>query len=480
MAGTRAPVLHFVGGVGTVTGSKTILDTADGRLLVDAGLFQGRKRLRLANWSPFPVPPSSIDAVVVTHAHVDHCGYLPRLVRQGFTGPVWCTEGTADLLRIVLPDAAHLQEEEAAYANRRGYSKHDPAKPLYTGQDAVAALSLVREVDYGEAQGVLPGVDVTWHRAGHILGAAWVRLRLGGADVVLSGDLGRQEHPLLRPPDPIGPADVIVVESTYGDEVHDRPDAEATIARVVRDTAARGGVVVVPAFAVDRTEVVLWHLDRLVGRGEVPDVPVVVDSPMALRALDAYRDAAWDRSPEIRPELAGRSLFASLRLEESRTADESRALNRRRGPLVIVSASGMATGGRVVHHLANTLGDPRNAVLLVGFQAPGTRGDRLLRGETTLKMFGQYHPVRAEVVSVELSAHADQRELVAWLATADDPHLVLVNHGEEDAAATLAALVEAELAIPAATPRPGERVRVDRPPHARRRPLRRPAAEVVR
>jgi metallo-beta-lactamase family protein len=469
MAGTRAPVLHFVGGAGTVTGSKTILDTEGGRLLVDAGLFQGRKKLRLANWSPFPVPPASVDAVVITHAHVDHCGYLPRLVREGFRGPVWCTEGTADLLRIVLPDAAYLQEEEAAYANRRGYSKHDPAKPLYTGEDAAAALSLVTEVPYDEPREVIPGVGVTWNRNGHILGAAWLRLRLEQDDVevVFSGDLGRRTHPLLNPPEPIGPADVVVLESTYGDELHDQDDPEATIARVVTDTAARGGVLVVPAFAVDRTEVVLWHLDRLVARGEVPDVPVVVDSPMALRALHAYRDAAREGSPEIRSELAGRRLFTSLQLEESRTADDSRALNRREGPLVIVSASGMATGGRVVHHLANTLGDPRNAVLLVGFQAPGTRGDRLRRGETKLKMFGQYHPVRAEVVSVELSSHADQRELTGWLATADDPHLVLVNHGEEDAAAALVDHIEAELGLTAVAARSGEKVRVDRPPHAR-------------
>jgi metallo-beta-lactamase family protein len=458
-----------VGGARTVTGSKTILDTPDGRLLVDAGLFQGRKELRQANWSPFPVAPDSIDAIVLTHAHIDHCGYLPRLVKLGFDGPIRCTRGTADLLRIVLPDSAYLQEEEAEYANRMGFSKHDPAEPLYTSDDAAATLELIETVDFGERHEVLPDVEVEWHRAGHILGAAWLRLHLGhgDGDVVFSGDLGRPTHPLLLPPDPIGPAGTVVIESTYGDELHPDGDSEATIADVVNDAASCGGVVVVPAFAVDRTEVVLWHLDRLVERGDVPDIPVVVDSPMALRALHAYRDAARRRSPEIRSELFGTELFSSLHLIESRTADDSKALNGRRGPLVIVSASGMATGGRVIHHLAHRIGDGRNTVLLVGFQAPGTRGDRLRQGATTIKMLGQYHPVRADVVSVELSSHADQRELLGWLGTADDPHLVLVNHGEPDASDALVAAIGRELDLPAASPQPGERVRVDRPVHAR-------------
>jgi metallo-beta-lactamase family protein len=464
MVSTRVPTLQFVGAARTVTGSKTLLDTPDGRVLVDCGLFQGRKELRQANWADFPVPPESIDAVVLTHAHIDHCGYLPRLARLGFTGPIWCTAGTAELLRIVLPDSGYLQEEEAEFANRMGFSRHDPAEPLYTSADAIETLDQVEMVEFDEIQPVIPGVDVTWQRAGHILGAAWLRVHLDGVgDVVFSGDLGRPTHPLLRPPAPIGGADVVVVESTYGDEEHTTGDPEATLADVVRDAASCGGVVIIPAFAVDRTEVVLWHLDQLVSSGEVPDIPVVVDSPMALKALDAYRREVRLGSPEIRAELHGRELFSSLHLIESRTAEDSKALNGRRGPMVIVSASGMATGGRVVHHLAQRIGDGRNKVVLVGFQAPGTRGDRLRQGATKLKMLGQYHPVRADVVSVPLSSHADRSELLDWVGTAEHPHAVFVNHGEEDAALAMAEAVERRFQVPAVAPTPGERVRLDPP-----------------
>ncbi|NND73784.1 MAG: MBL fold metallo-hydrolase [Ilumatobacter sp.] len=463
MTSNRAPVLQFIGAARTVTGSKSLLDLPGGRVLVDCGLYQGRKKLRLANWQPFPVDPATIDAVVLTHAHIDHCGYLPRLVKLGFDGPVWCTPGTAELVRILLPDSAHLQEEEAAYANRRGYSKHDPALPLYTDADAQAAIELLRPAGFGETVTVRPGIDVTWHRAGHILGAAFVRVGLRESDttVVFSGDLGRPTHPLLLPPDPIGAADVLVVESTYGETEHLELDADGVIADVVNDAASCGGVVVVPAFAVDRTEVVLWHLDQLVATGRVPSIPVFVDSPMASRALDFYRGEARRGSPEIRPELHGRELFPALDIVETRSTDESKALNTRRGPMVIVSASGMATGGRVVHHLANRLGDSRNTVLLAGFQAPGTRGDQLRSGATKLKMLGRYVPVRANVVSLELSSHADRSELLDWIGTADAPQIAYVNHGEVDAAVALADAIETERRLPAVVPQPGERVRLN-------------------
>jgi metallo-beta-lactamase family protein len=461
----QVPILTFLGAARTVTGSKTLLDTPRGRVLIDCGLFQGRKELRLANWNPFPVPPESIDAVVLTHAHIDHCGYLPRLARLGFRGPVHATGGTGRLCGIVLPDSGHLQEEEAEYANRKGYSKHDPAEPLYTEADARGSLELLHPVEFGQTQTVIPGVDVTWRRAGHILGAATVGVHLTEPDVrvVFSGDLGRPSHPILLPPDADGAADVVVVESTYGDEEHPDTDPESVIAAVVNDAASCGGVVVIPAFAVDRTEVVLWHLDRLVEAGWIPDVPVIVDSPMASRALDLYRTEVRNRSPEIRPELFGRELFSSLNLTETRTTEESKALNQRRGPMIIVSASGMATGGRVVHHLSQRIGDGRNAVVLVGFQAPGTRGDRLRHGATSLKMLGRYHPVRADVVSVDLSTHADRSELLDWVGATGRPHLVLVNHGEEDAASSLVAAIGSELGLPAVMPRPGERVRLDWP-----------------
>jgi metallo-beta-lactamase family protein len=333
---------------------------------------------------------------------------------------------------------------------------------LYGAVDARTSLELLRPVEFEQAEHVLPGVDVTWRRAGHILGAASLRvdLRDAGTSVVFSGDLGRPSHPLLLPPDPIGDADVVVIESTYGDDHHDDGDPEDLIADVIDDAASCGGVVVIPAFAVDRTEVVLWYLDRLVASGRVPSIPVIVDSPMASRALEFYRRETRRGSPEIRPELHGRELFTALDITETRTATESKALNGRRGPMVIVSASGMATGGRVVHHLAERLGDSRNTVLLVGFQAPGTRGDRLRSGATTLKLLGQYHPVHAKVRFVELSSHADRDELLAWLGTCQAPRMVYVNHGEEDAAD---ALVEGigELGHPAVAPAPGERVRLN-------------------
>lgn len=460
--------LTFLGGAHTVTGSKTLLDTGHARVLVDCGLFQGHKELRLANWKPFPVDPDSIDAIVLTHAHIDHCGFLPRLYRLGYRGPVYATRGTGDLAAIVLPDSGHLQEEEAEYANRKGYSKHHPAEPLYTEADARECLQLLQTVEFGEQRTVASGVDVTWTRAGHILGAASLHIEALDRKVVFSGDLGRSSHPLLRPPDPIGAADVVVIESTYGDTEHVDADADDVMARVVGDAASCGGVVVIPAFAVDRTEVVLWHLDRLVARGEVPDIPIFVDSPMASRALATYREELGRRSPEFRPELFDRELFASLDITETRTTEESKSLNGRLGPFVIVSASGMATGGRVLHHLADRIGDGRNAVLLVGFQAPGTRGDKLRGGARHIRMFGHEFPVSADVVSVELSAHADRSELLAWLATATGPASVLVNHGELDGSEGLAAAVRQRFHVPATVPAPGQRIQVRSPARTER------------
>jgi metallo-beta-lactamase family protein len=453
------PSLTFLGGAHTVTGSKTLLDAGDARVLVDCGLFQGRKALRQANWDRFPVPVESIDAIVLTHAHIDHCGYLPRLYRLGYRGPVFATPGTRDLAAIVLPDSGHLQEEEADYANRRGYSKHHPAEALYTEAEARDCLELFEAVPFGELRTVAPGIDVTWSRAGHILGAASLHIDVMDRRIVFSGDLGRPSHPLLHPPDPIGAADVVVIESTYGDREHVLVDDEV-IARAVRDAANCGGVVIIPAFAVDRTEVVLWHLDRLVAAGEVPDLPIFVDSPMASRALALYRDERRRESPEFRPELFGQRLFSSLDIVETRTPNESKALNDRIGPFVIVSASGMATGGRVLHHLANRIGDSRNSVLLVGFQAPGTRGDKLRHGASSLRMFGHDYPVAAKIETVEMSAHADRSELIDWLATASVPDLVLVNHGELEAAESLAEAVRHQLHLPADVPAPGERIDV--------------------
>jgi metallo-beta-lactamase family protein len=462
-----APALTFVGGAGTVTGSKTLLDTPSGRILIDCGLFQGRKELRLQNWADFPVDPASIDAVLLTHAHIDHCGYLPRLVEAGFSGPVHCTIGTSRLASIVLPDSGHLHEEEAAYANRKGYSKHHPAEPLYTEAAARASLELFHPIDFDEEVSVLADVSATWRRAGHILGAAWIDLHVAsagdgrGKHVVFSGDLGRQTHPLLVAPTPLDAPDVVITESTYGDRVHEHVDPADVIADTVNEAARRGGVVVIPAFAVDRTEIILHHLDRLVAAGRIPNLPVFVDSPMALSALEVYRDEARRASPEIRPEFHGAELFPSLQLHEARSVERSMEINARHGPMIIISASGMATGGRILHHLSQRMSDDRNAIMLVGFQAPGTRGDLLRRGERSVKLLGRHRAVRARVVSVELSAHADQHELVDWASTAaTPPEIVYVNHGEPDASAALVGRLESEAGLIAVAARPGERVLV--------------------
>lgn len=454
---TATATLHLLGAAGTVTGSRFLLDTGRSRVLVDCGLFQGRKDLRLRNWAPFPVDPASIDAVVLTHAHLDHIGYLPALARDGFRGPVWCTQSTATLARILLADSAHLQEEEAAYANRKGFSKHRPALPLYTGEDAEAALELLRPVGYGETTSVADDVQATLRPAGHILGSATVTLQVGatGPTLLFTGDLGRPQHPLLVPPAPPLPADVVVTEATYGDRSHgDDGEALEVLATNVTRTVARGGTVIIPAFAVDRTEVVLVALARLAAQGLIPHLPIHVDSPMALAVLDVYRDAIDRRSPEIRPEVDAHVFEQAGILREIATVEESRALNDAAYPSIIVSASGMASGGRVLHHLAHRLPDPRATVLFVGFQAPGTRGQALVDGAPSVRMHGRDVPVRADIVHVGgFSVHADGGELIDWLGTmASPPQEVLVVHGETEPLAAMRDRITGELGWPATVP----------------------------
>lgn len=470
---TGSTVVTFLGGARTVTGSRFLFDHPDGRVLVDCGLFQGLRRERRRNWEPFGVDPATLDAVVLTHAHVDHSGFLPALVRDGFSGEVLCTPATADLAAVVLPDAGRLQEEEAAFANRMGYSKHDPARPLFTEDDARRSLGSLRRIPFERAVD-LPGLRVTLRRAGHILGSSSAVLDLaGGPRIVVSGDLGRPSHPLLRPPDPLTglDADWLLVESTYGDRDHDDGDVGARLAEVVRATAARGGVVVIPAFAVDRTEVVLHHLRRLMQTGAVPSLPVFVDSPMALDALAVYRRAVADRSDDLRPEvLDGPDPFDTGTLVEVRDTEGSKRIDRQPVPGVVVSASGMATGGRVLHHLARFLPDRRATIVLVGYQAEGTRGRLLAEGARQVKLLGQYVPVRADVaVLPELSVHADRRELLDWLRTHDgDPDGAFVVHGELDAARALRSRITDDLGWPAIVPHAGERVRLT-PLRSRRR-----------
>jgi metallo-beta-lactamase family protein len=463
-----APTLQFLGGAGTVTGSKYLVRTAAAAVLVDCGLFQGLRELRERNWEAPPFDPAGVDAIVVTHAHVDHCGYLPRLVAAGYRGPVFMTAATAELAAIVLPDCAHLLEEEATYANRKGFSRHHPALPLYTQDDAWRALELIETVPTATDWVPAPDIGARFVPAGHILGAASIRLRAGtaGPTVGFSGDLGRASHPFLVGPEPIGDVDVLLVESTYGDRMHEATDPSDALAATINRTLDRGGNVLIPAFAVDRTEVMLHHLARLVRTGRIPrDVPVYVDSPMALSALEVYRRAFDRHDPDIRPDAgSAEDQFAVPGLREVREVEESKALNQPHAPSIVVSASGMATGGRVVHHLAHWLPDARNTVLLVGYQAQGTRGRQLLEGATELKMLGRYVPVRAEIVDFpQFSVHADAAELLDWVAAAaEPPDTVYVVHGEAPASAALARDIREKLVWNAVVPRHGERVRLDR------------------
>lgn len=439
------PSLTFLGGAGTVTGSRFLVETDWARVLVDCGLFQGIKALRLRNWEPFPVDPASIDAVVITHAHIDHIGALPILVRDGYAGPVYVTPSTAELAAIVLPDSGRLHEEDAEYANRKGFSKHRPALPLYTEADAERAVRSLRPVTFGRRIEVAKGVTMQFDPAGHILGSAVVSLNVSSPsrepiDLAFSGDLGRPDHPLIVAPQPPHHSEVVVMESTYGNRDHADEGALAEFAAAIADTAERGGMILIPAFAVDRTEVILYHLHQLREAGEIPPLTTYVDSPMALRALEVYRAAIERGDPDIRPEASALvDALGGSHVVEAHTVDESKALAGLTMPSIIVSASGMATGGRVLHHLRRLLPDRRNTVILVGFQAPGTRGRSLADGADEVKMFGQWVPVRAEVVTIPaFSVHADRDELEAWVAGAQPlPHSVHLVHGEPTAAEAL-------------------------------------------
>lgn len=461
------PVLRFLGATSTVTGSRFLVDTAGARVLVDCGLFQGLKPLRLRNWEQFPVPPESIDAVLLTHAHLDHSGYLPALVHKGFRGSIFCTPNSEALCRIVLPDSGHIQEEDAAYANRKGFSKHAPALPLYTEADAWRALEQFRRVEFEALHEVAPGVGAILHPAGHILGSALVELRLDGhktRTLVFSGDLGRPHHPILRPPSRLPTGDVVLVESTYGDREHEDVASLERFQSAIRRTAQRGGMVVIPSFAVDRTEVVLFHLRRLMRSGALPHLPVYVDSPMALATLGVYRAALAAGSQELQPELiGGADPFDPGQLIEAHRLEESMAINSQSGPGIIISASGMATGGRILHHLLHRLPDERNTVLLVGFQAEGTRGRALVDGARSIKLLGRYVGVRAEVVDVPaFSVHADRSEILDWLRdSARPPEITFVVHGEPTAAQALHDQIEQQLNRIAIVPRYLEQVRLD-------------------
>lgn len=443
----ETPTLTFLGGVGTVTGSKYLIDTGGRQVLLDCGLFQGLAELRRRNWATPPFAADRIEAVVLSHAHIDHSGYLPVLVRNGFRGPILCTPGTADLLRVLLLDAAKLQEEEAAAANRYGYSKHRPALPLYTSDDAERALRLTAARRYGEPFPVTDGITAVFRRAGHILGSATVELGFEQTRLLFSGDLGRWNRPILRDPEPVSRADVLLVESTYGDRTHS-PDPAGDLARIVHETAAGGGTLVVPAFAVGRTQELIWTLRQLEDAGRIPELPVFVDSPMAINVTEIYCRHPEDHDLEMSVLMdAKRCPLCCRQYHLVRTPRESKALNERTGPMIIISASGMATGGRVLHHLKRRLPDPRTTVLLPGFQAADTRGRKLQEGAREVRIHGQTVPVRARIESLDgLSAHADRDDILRWLAGFErPPRQVYVVHGEPAAASGLTEAVRSRL-----------------------------------
>jgi metallo-beta-lactamase family protein len=441
--------LTFLGAAGTVTGSKYLLATGDRNVLIDCGLFQGFKQLRLRNWAPFPISPASISEVLLTHAHLDHSGYLPLLVRNGFRGPILSTDATRALCGLLLTDSGHLQERDADFANRHGFSKHKPALPLYTEADAEAALKRFRSVPFHKNVPIAAGLEARFLYAGHILGAAMIELTFGQTKMLFSGDLGRPKDISLFDPELVEATDYLVLESTYGDRKHEPRDPEDALAELIGSTVARGGTVLIPAFAVGRTQTLLFHLDRLKREKRIPDLPIYLDSPMAMDATDIFAGHAQDHraSPA-----ETRAAFAVARYV--RTIEESKRLDSVGMPKIIISASGMATGGRVLHHLEAYASDPRHLILFAGFQAGGTRGAAMTEGAETIKLHGRYIPVRAQVENLHmLSAHADADEILAWLRHfRSRPKMTFITHGEPAAADALRLRITEELDWPCTVP----------------------------
>ena len=431
--------LQFLGAAGCVTGSRFILEADADHVLVDCGLFQGTKELRLRNWAPFPVPPSSLKHVVLTHAHLDHSGYLPKLAKEGFRGTIFATPATVDLCGVLLPDSGHIQEADARFANKKGFSQHKPALPLYTEVEAVETLQLLKPVPYGHTERISRALSFSFQPAGHIFGSGFIRMKVddgrGSMDILFSGDLGRYGQPITHDPTPVESADYLLVESTYGDRLHDSTDVRDELARIVRGTAERGGVVLIPSFAVGRTQELLYILRELEDANRIPTLPVYVDSPMAIDATRILMKYPEEHDLDMsREQKAGADPLNCREVNFVRTAELSKTLNDMRYPMIVIASSGMATGGRILHHLAHSLPDSRNTVLFVGYQAEGTRGRSLLEGARQLKIHGQMVDVRAEIKMLgQFSAHADYAEILRWLRNFKRaPKGVFIVHGEPE------------------------------------------------
>ena len=454
--------LKFFGATGTVTGSRFLLEAQNKKILVDCGLFQGLKKNRAKNWDAFPVPPSEIDKVLLTHAHIDHTGYLPRFCKNGFNGKVHCTHATFDLCKIMLRDSGYLQEEDARWANKKGFSRHKPALPLYTVEDAENALRHFEAVHYEEDLFAAEGLRIKFKDAGHILGSSFVNIKITDKDItrriVFSGDLGSPMRPILRDPVQAHEVDYLIVESTYGNRLHgtDHRNRGKELAKVITESSQRGGVLVIPSFAVERSQEILFYIRELEESGEIPALPVYLDSPMAVRTTSIFEK--WEREYDFQAKLLvleGKNILQPKHLRCIKDVNESKALHDLKGPAIIISASGMLQGGRILHHLEHRLSKPENTVLFVGYQAEGTRGRAILSGKTQIKIHGQPVHIQAKIENISgFSGHADYNEILAWLMGFNKPpKKTFIVHGEPDASDALAGkikdLLDWDVVVPA-------------------------------